>query len=262
MPGFLFDIPLWIAGPLLMVIISALAVGGLLVARRHAIPRLRFTEEDAVFSSTMVLAIMVFYGLTMALITISVWEKYSEASSIVSQEATELAVLYRNAGGYPASVGTQLRDELRKYVEYVVEEAWPEQHKGHAPVGGVARIDQFERILVGFEPTTEGQRILHSETLRTYDRMIEARRMRLDAVETGLPGLMWAVTLVGAALGLITTYFFRVGDKRLQMIHVVLLASFIALVMFVILAFDRPFRGDMGIGPEPYELVYEHLMKR
>jgi hypothetical protein len=262
MPGFIFDIPLLIAGPLLTVIICALAAAGLLFARRRVLPRLRFTTDDAVFSSTMLLAIMVFYGLTVALIAISVWEKYSEAESIVSQEATALAVLYRDASGYPLPVRTRLQDELREYVEYVIREAWPEQEDGHAPAGGVARVNELERTLVGFEPATEGQRILHAETLRAYDRMIEARRMRLDAVETGLPGLMWAVTLIGGALGLIASYLFHVEDQRLQLTFVMLLSMFIAIVIFVILAFDRPFRGDMGIRSAPYELVYNQLMKR
>jgi hypothetical protein len=32
------------------------------------------------------------------------------------------------------------------------------------------------------------------------------------------------------------------------------------MVIFVVFAFDRPFRGDMGIEAEPYELVYDQLM--
>lgn len=262
MLGFIFDIPLLIAGPLLVILLSSLAAAGLVFVRRRILLRLRFTEEDAVFSSTMMLSIMVFYGLTVTLIAITVWEKYSEASKVVSQEATSLAVLYRDASGYPPPVQSQLQDALRKYVQYVIEEAWPEQGQGRTPRGGVERISDFERILNGFEPSTEGQRIHHSQTLQAYDRMIEARRLRLHAVEAALPGPMWAVTLIGAALCLIASYFFRVGDVRLQLIMVVLLATFTALVIFVILAFDRPFQGDMGIGPEPYQLVYDQLMRR
>ena len=260
MPGFIFDIPLVVAGPLIVIVTGALGVGGLLVVRRLVLPRLRFTAEDAVFSSTMLLAIMVFYGLIVALIAISAWEKYSEASSVVSQEATSLAVLYRNVSNYPEPIRTQLRDALRDYVEYVIQEAWPEQERGQTPEGGVERIDEFEDGLMGFEPSTEGQRILHAATLDVHDRMVESRRARLDLVETGLPGPMWGVTLIGAALGLIGSYFFRVEDQRLQVALVVLLATFMAMVIFVILAFDRPFRGDMTIGSEPYQLIYDQLM--
>ncbi|MGH8622378.1 MAG: DUF4239 domain-containing protein, partial [Burkholderiales bacterium] len=222
---FIFDIPLLITGIVLVVVMSSLAAAGLFFVRRRVLPRLRFTEEDAVFGSTMLLSIMVFYGLTVALIAITVWEKHSEASKVVSQEATALAVLYRDASGYPLPVGPQLQDALREYVEYVIRESWGEQREGLVPRGGVERVSRFERILTSFEPSTEGQKILHGETLRAYDHMIEARRLRLDAGATGLPGLMWAVMFIGAALGLIGSYFFRVGDSRLQLTFVVLLAT-------------------------------------
>ena len=182
-------------------------------------------------------------------------ESYADATKSVSQEATALAVLYRDVSSYPLPVRTRLQGSLREYVKYVIRDAWPEQQEGRVPRGGVERIRRFEEILTGFEPSTEGQKILHGDTLRAHDRMIEARRLRLDTVQTALPGIMWTVIFFGAALGLIGSYFFRVGDARLHMSLVILLATFIALVIFVVLAFDRPFRGDMGISSEPYQLV-------
>ena len=66
-------------------------------------------------------------------------------------------MLYRDVTGYPLPVRQQLQDALREYVEYVIREAWPEQQEGHVPLGGVERVGRFERILTGFEPSTEGQ---------------------------------------------------------------------------------------------------------
>jgi hypothetical protein len=40
---------------------------------------------------------------------------------------------------------------------------------------------------------TEGQKLLHGETLGAYNQLIQARRLRLDAVGTGVPAVMWAV---------------------------------------------------------------------
>ncbi len=205
---------------------------------------------------------MVFYALTVAMIAITVWETYDAAARIASEEATALATLYRDVSAYPPSTRGELQDELRQYTEYVIQEAWPEQHKGRIPEGGVERISRFQATLTGFEPETEGQKILHAETLRAYNQMIDARRMRLDAVQTALPGLLWTVIFLGAALGVAASYFFRVKDSRLHMTLVVLLTMFFAMVIFVVFAFDRPFRGDMGIESEPYQLVYDQLMKR
>ena len=48
---------------------------------------------------------------------------------------------------------------------------------------------------------------------------------------------------------------------RLHAVLASLLAIFMGLAIFLILSLDRPFRGDLGITPEPYQLIYDHLMK-
>jgi hypothetical protein len=34
------------------------------------------------------------------------------------------------------------------------------------------------------------------------------------------------------------------------------------VVIFLVLALDRPFRGDLGLPATPYQIIYEQLMKR
>jgi hypothetical protein len=72
---------------------------------------------------------------------------------------------------------------------------------------------------------------------------------------------MWIVIIVGAVISLGATFFFKVEDARLHVILVTLLATFMGLIVFMILALDRPFRGDLGIGSQPYQLIYDQLMK-
>ena len=258
---FLFDLPLIITGSVIVAVLWLFSIVGLLTVRRHVLPRLRMHAEDSHFSATVVHSIMVFYGLAVALIAVSVSQTYSDVSKIVSGEATALAALYRDVSGYPEPIRPRLQNELREYVQYVIDEAWPLQARGKVPGGGVERMNRFQTILVGFEPATDGQKLLHGETLRAYNQMILARRLRLDAVSTGLPGVMWAVVVVGAFIGLSSTFFFKVEFARLQSIQVLFLATFIGLVIFMIFALDRPFRGELGLRPDPYQLIYDQLMK-
>lgn len=237
------------------------AVGGLWVVRRRVLPRLRVDGGDSEFTGAMMQSVMVFYGLAVGLIAVSVWQTYTDVETVVSEEATSLAALYRDVSSYPEPVRPQLQRELREYTRYVIEEAWPLQQRGQVPGGGVERVNRFQSILVSFEPASESQKLLHAETLRAYNEMIKARRLRLDAVNTGLPVVMWAVIVVGAFIGLSACFFFRVEDARLHAIEVLLLAVFIALIIFMILSLDRPFRGDLGIRADPYQLVYDQLMK-
>ena len=259
---FVFDIPLILAAPVLILGMVGMALVGLGVVRRWVLPHLRFRPEDAEFCGAMTQAIMVFYGLAVALIAVNVWQTYSDTEAIVSQEATAIAALYRDVSNYPQPVRAGLQASLRDYTTDLIQVAWPLMKKGELPAGGVMRMDHFQALLASFEPTTEGQKILHAETFRAYNRMIECRRMRIDAVHTGLPTAMWVVVLGGAIIALTSSFLFGVSDSRLHTILVVLLATFMALVIFVVLAFDRPFRGDLGITTESYRIIYDQLMKR
>jgi len=258
----LFNLPLVIVGAAILILLCAFALGGLSIFSRQILPRLKLGPEESVFTSAMMQAVMVFYGLAVALIAVSVWQTHTDAAGTISGEASALGVLYRHVGGYPEPLRSQLRQDLREYLDYVIHEAWPLQRRGLVPSGGVEKVNDFEAKLVTFEPATEGQKLLHGETLRAYSQMIEARRLRLDAVLTGLPGVLWFVIVIGALVSLSSTFFFQVEDARLQRIQVVLLALFIGLLIFIIFALDRPFRGDLGLQPDPYQLIYDQLMKR
>ncbi|HEX5703574.1 MAG TPA: DUF4239 domain-containing protein [Pyrinomonadaceae bacterium] len=257
----LFDIPLWIAGTVIIATLCLFAVGGSLLVRRLVLPRLRVDAGDSEFTGAMLQSVMVFYGLAVALIAVTVFQTYSDTQKVVTGEATALNALYRDVTSYPDPSRTELQKGLRDYNRYVIDEAWPLQQQGKVPGGGIEHMTRFQVALTKFEPATEGQKLLHGETLRAYNTLIQARRMRLDAVSTGLPKVMWAVVIVGAFISLSACFFFKVEDARLHILEVLLLAIFIGLVIFMILSLDRPFRGDLGIGADPYTLVYDQLMK-
>jgi hypothetical protein len=259
---FLFDIPLILAGPLLVALLVGISVLGLHWFRKTQLPRLRFGDTDAEYSAAMVASIMVFYGLATALTAVNVWETNVRVEEITKQEASSLAVLYRNVSEYPDPIGGVMREEIRTYTDQLIKKSWAQQRRGKIPTEGVRIMDQLHKTLVGFEPVTESQKVLALETLASYDRMMEARRLRLDSVERKLPGVMWMVIILGAFISLFSAYYFPVLDVRVHRAQICLLATFIALVIFIILALDRPYRGDLGIKATPYEIAYEHLMKR
>jgi hypothetical protein len=257
----LFNLPLVVIGAVIIVSVCVFALSGLTIFSRHILPRLKLGPEESVFTSAMMQAVMVFYGLAVALIAVSVWQTYTDAAKIVSEEATSIGVLYRNVSSYPEPSRSRLQQDLRDYLDYVIHQAWPLQLRGQVPSGGVEQVNHFQAGLAAFEPATEGQKLLHGETLRAYSQMIEARRQRLDAVLGGLPGVLWCVIIIGAIVSLSSTFFFHVEDARLQRIQVILLAIFIGMLIFIIFALDRPFRGELGLRPDPYQLIYDQLMK-
>ena len=257
----MFRLPLWAVALLLNGILGGFAVGSVWAYRRFIQPRMRTTSEDSEYSGAVTQSIFVCYGLIAALTAVQVWERYAQVSDIVSNEATSIAMLWRDLGAYPSPEKETLRKELRDYTHQVINGAFPEMRRGRVPTEGVALIDRLQDSLFAFEPTTERQKILHAETLHAYNALVLARRQRVDVATTALPTVLWVVLIPGAFACLVLALFFKIEDIKLQIICTLGLSSFIAMVLFVIFALDRPFIGEMGIKPDSYQIIYDQLMK-
>jgi hypothetical protein len=118
----------------------------------------------------------------------------------------------------------------------------------------------FHEQLIRFEPKTPGQEILHAEALRQFNNYLEARRLRLFAVSTSIPGVMWAVVLIGALMNIALIWMFdmKIGN------HLFLggmLSAFMGLMIFLIASLDNPFRGELSISSAPFQDILTHLME-
>ena len=154
----------------------------------------------------------VFYGLALGLIAVATWENYTEIDGVVSTEAAAVASFYRDLDGYPQPLRGQLETMMRDYTRMVIEQEWPAHKRGLALEDGDAILDRLENVLMSFEPTKEREKICHAEVLRSWDTLVEQRRLRLQAVSTGLPAALWAVVLIGALINGILTYLFWVEN--------------------------------------------------
>ena len=262
MPTWLYEIPPLAAALIMVAFIEAIALIGLVLARSLVLPRLQYDDGTFEAVSGTVQAIGVFYGITVGLIAVAVWNTNSNAAELVSKEAAYIATMYRDLGGYPSPVREEFRSKLREYTEFVIEHAWAAQRRGEGQhvTGGAQILDELQAKLYSFESANNSQSTLHTETLRAYNNLIEYRRLRIDAVGGGLSTVMWAVIWVGAIISIGVAYFYNIPDFRLHAILVTLMSGFLAMVLFMIVINDKPFYGYNSISSDPYKLVLENLM--
>ena len=265
MPTWLYDVPAFQAALVIVAFVETLSLIGLLLTRRFVIPHLHYTADaeavnDAV--SGTVQAIGVFYGITVGLIAVAVWNINTNASDLVSREAASLGALCRDVSAYPSPLRDELRAKLREYTVFVIDEAWPAQKKGrgHDVTAGVRILNEFQHKLYSFNPASAGQTAMHSQTLSAYNTLIEYRRLRIEAVGGGLSGVMWAVIWVGAAISIGVAYFFNIPEVKLHLILIALMGGFLAVVLFMIVINDRPFYGYDSVPSLPYKLILDHLI--
>ncbi|HKP04580.1 MAG TPA: hypothetical protein VJU77_14610 [Chthoniobacterales bacterium] len=255
----LLRLPPWIFGIIVVTTFVVLAIGGLFVFQLLARGRLRLVEHlnnQVIFFASM---IGMFYSLTAGMIAVGVWTSYRNAENVVSSEATAIGCLYRDVTGYPEPAKTQMQIEIRAYVDFLLNRAWPLQRQGLPTDEATRMLTNLEHLLVQFEPTTSGQQILHSQVMTQYNQVAALRRQRLNAIGGGLPSVMWSVVLIGAFLTITITYLLDI-NRKLHFILTGFLSMFIGLVVFVIASLDRPLSGPLAIDSHSYQLVLDRLI--
>ena len=260
MPLWVYDISFAPLALIMVVGIEVIALAGLVLVRRKVLPRLHFHDgvNDAV--SGTVQAIGVFYGITVGLIAAGVWNTYSNAGDLVSQEAVAIGSLYRDVSSLPEPVRTALRAELHDYTVAVIEQDWPAQQQMQTPNASTLVLDRLQAALMSFEPASTGEQARYAETLSAFNHLVQQRRLRIDAVRGSLSPVMWGVIWIGAAISIGVGYFFYFEDVWLHAIMIALIAGFLGIVLFMIVVNDRPFAGHLSTQPDSYQLVLDTLM--
>jgi hypothetical protein len=198
----------------------------------------------------------VFYGILLGLLAVAAYQNFSQVELNVTNESSALAALYYDVSAYPDPERGELRQLLRVYCRYVIDEAWPLQRKGIIPKGGIEKVVAFQQRLTQFEPKTKAQELLHAEALREFNKFVELRRLRLHSVTTGIPAVMWYVVIVGAIINIALVWLFELNFMPRLFLGAIL-AFFLGTMVCLIAAMDNPFRGEVSVSPEAFELVIE-----
>jgi hypothetical protein len=259
---FIHSIPVWAIGPACVLGFVLPGMIGLWLVHRSIHQRIRISEtliDNGVvgwfFSGSLTI-----YGITLGLIAITTWESTRAVGGVASREAATIAALYRDANGFESPLREDLRTRLHDYTRFVIEKAWPAQQRGVILPDGNRMLDEFQIQLYSHEPKTEGEKILQTEALKTYNELVEFRRQRTEAVKQRVPNVIWAVILLGGALTVATSFCFHLQQFRFHLLLTTSLATMIGLLVFLIAALDRPYSGAVTIEPTAYQIILDGPM--
>ena len=102
--------------------------------------------------------------------------------------------------------------------------------------------------------------MLHGEMLRYFNTMNVSREQRLSAVSSSIPDVLWYVVIIGSLVTIVFIWMVHM-DLIPQIVLGGTTAFFLGLTTFLIYAMDHPLQGGVGVGPEPFQAVYDSTMK-
>ena len=161
---FLYNIPAWAMGALIVFPTLAVALGGYALFRR-CFP-ITLDAEQRSMTLAMMGAVTTINSLLVAFSAISVWGSYQAAADIVAAEAACATELAHDLAAFTHPSAAVARRELVAYLEHVVHDEWPSmQQEAHPDTRTEAVFNRMFATANRITPSDDRERALLSEVL-------------------------------------------------------------------------------------------------
>ena len=244
----LSSLPLWQSFTLVVVAgtVVGMAVPALL-RRWLGIERLKINNEVAGFKFAVV---GVVYAVNLGFATVVTWEKFRDAETAVLQEASAVTALIRLSNGLEAPAAREVQDQLRAYVQAVVDEDWPAMGRGGFSHAVTQRLDALYAAVLARQAHPQEAAAVQA-MFGELDRVTQARRARVALADGIIPGVIWSLLVCGALITVAFTFFFGSAGLPAQVMMNGLLSCLVFLTLWAISAIDFPFAGPVHVDDKP-----------
>jgi hypothetical protein len=259
MPDFVYEIP----QQQLAIYFALLAVGAMFFGLLIVKPILRLLiGAGPDFNQSIsygTAGFNLFYGLLLGLLTVAAYQNSERVREGILSEATSVGALYADLDTYPEPMRSDMKEMLRDYVLYTINKDWAAHRQGEFLNGGGNRTNAMRQRLASYEPQTIGKEVIHAEVVGAFQDFVEARQRRINGVITEIPDVLWYAVLVGAAINVLLLVMLRMRPVQ-QFVLGTITSFFLGVILFVIVALDDPLRGEAGLEPGPFRVLWNQTM--
>lgn len=199
-------------------------------------------------------------GVVLSFIVASAWTNFSDAQAKENQEATQLLVLYNAVAQLPDSKDVLAAIEV--YTAYIIDVEFPLMVQGQQSQEGTTMLFNIGDMIYALAPVGQKEQTILAQSISVYESVVNLRIARMGYTTDGLASELWWVLVLGVIIVIIVSFFMV---ARSLITHAILLAmSTTALVamLFLILALDHPYRGDLGINSLPFQIALYQMQLR
>lgn len=187
-------------------------------------------------------------------------ERYHDTQIRCEQEASNVASIFRVARGLSDIDRPRIRQLCREYVDDVVDSEWPKMEHGIQINHGWVTYQKLWESVVAVVPENDRQNDLLQGLVASMTNLGENRRARILLAQSTVPPAMWAIVGFGALLTLALSYVFASRFPRVQSFMTTLVATALALNIWLLGAYSQPFVGEFKIRPNMFNLLKESIL--
>ena len=242
----------YVIGFLVMVVTSALAVGGLILVRRTVSVDTLKTFNEVAGNSFQVVG--TFYAVLLGLIVVDAMNNMSDLRGVIEQEANAFADIYILSRGMPQPTQKNVQALAVSYVDAVIDDEWDAMRQRKVSTKAIVYMNKLWNTLIDFKPAAEEQKDIRQMCLERISDAGDSRRSRLITSAHGVSTELWTVLVVGGLLTLSFSYFFGLPSFIGQALMTVVIASTMALNVYLVFLYGYPFSGAYCVQPDGFVL--------
>ena len=194
----------------------------------------------------------IIFGLFVAFTAAQVWNDTERAQNAVNREASALRTILVMSATFTGGTGAQFRALIRDHIDETVTKEWPTLADRSASLSSTpSNLAKVLQLTLTLAPETKGQEIAQREIVTAIDNAFEARRQRILISQSQVNLVKWSCLLVQAVTALIAIAMVHSDNRFAAAITMTLFAIGVAASVLLILAHDRPFTGEIAVGPTP-----------
>jgi Protein of unknown function (DUF4239) len=194
----------------------------------------------------------ILFALCVAFTASQVWSDNDRANSVVDREASALRAVVILAATFPGEPETHLRTLLRYYVADAAAQEWPMMaHRMDTLQMIPYSLAEALQLTLALTPSSYGQQTAQREITIALENALDARRQRIIISQSEVNWVKWSCLCLLAACALVAIAMVHSDNRLASAITMALFASGVAASFLLILAHDRPFIGELSVGPNP-----------
>jgi hypothetical protein len=255
---WVYNLPSWLVCFVFVFGLAGAALAGHRLWRR--VVTLEYNAETTGLAMGMLAIVAMILSLLLAFSSVSVWDAYSGADSAAASEASVAGELVRDLAVYGGPAANATREAVRVYLQSIIAEEWPAMAKGGRSETASHKFNDIFRKAAGINPKSAREQIILAEIWDKTNELNVFRRTRLNSAGgSAVPGALWGTLALCILFNFLLFYgmpLTRVSDFMLG-----LYAATLGLMLFFIVAMDRPFSGSVSVSPDSYKTTLQSMQR-
>lgn len=195
------------------------------------------------------------YGIILAFVLVSSWERYETARAETEQEASAAADIYRHAEGFSEPARSRIGNAVVAYMRSVIDDEWPGMATGSLSTATQSRFFEVWASIIEQHPESDWEVALYQSTLDRLDDFADGRQHRGFYLQSGLPGVIWTFMIVFGAATVCFTYLFGMRRLLTQVLITAVLAATIAWMLLLVRETQSPFSGSLRVSDRAFRVA-------